>query len=141
MKMKVLITQSCLTLCDLINYNLPGSPVHGILQANTRVGSHSLLQGIFPTQGSNPGVLHYRQILYHLSHQGSPNIPKNGCKLFFSIPRTIAHQALLSMEFSRQEYWCEYPFLSLRHLPNPGIKPGSPALQTDSLSSEPLGKP
>ena len=35
------------------------------------VGCHALLQGIFPTQGSNPGLLHYRQILYHLSHQGS----------------------------------------------------------------------
>ena len=38
---------------------------------NTGVGSHSLLQGILPTQGSNVGLLHYRQILYHLSHQGS----------------------------------------------------------------------
>ena len=37
------------------------------------VGSQSLLQGIFPTQGSNMGVLHCRQILYHLSHQGSPH--------------------------------------------------------------------
>ena len=36
------------------------------------MGSHSLLQGIFPTQGSNPGLLHCRWILYHLSHQGSP---------------------------------------------------------------------
>ena len=41
---------------------------------NTRVGSHSLLQGIFPTQGSNPGFLHCRWILYQLSHQGSPRI-------------------------------------------------------------------
>ena len=39
---------------------------------NTGVGSHSLLQGIFPTQGLNPGFPHYRQILYQLSHQGSP---------------------------------------------------------------------
>ena len=39
---------------------------------NTRVGSHSLLQGIFPTQGSNPGLPHCRQSLYQLSHQGSP---------------------------------------------------------------------
>ena len=39
---------------------------------NTGVGSHSLLQGIFPTQGSNPGLLHCRQILYQLSHKGSP---------------------------------------------------------------------
>ena len=37
---------------------------------NTGVGCHALLQGIFPTQGSNPGLLHYRWILYHLSHQG-----------------------------------------------------------------------
>ena len=41
---------------------------------NTAVGSLSLLQGIFPTQGSNPGLLHCRQILYQLSHKGSPRI-------------------------------------------------------------------
>ena len=40
---------------------------------NTGVGCHSLLQGIFPSQGANLGLLHYRQFLYHLSHQGSPN--------------------------------------------------------------------
>ena len=39
---------------------------------NTGVGCHSLLQGIFPTQGLNPGLLHCRRILYHLSHQGNP---------------------------------------------------------------------
>ena len=39
---------------------------------NTRVGCHSFLQGIFPTQGSNLGLSHHRQVLYHLSHQGSP---------------------------------------------------------------------
>ena len=39
---------------------------------NTRVGFRFLLQGIFPTQGSNPGLLHCRQIPYHLSHQGNP---------------------------------------------------------------------
>ena len=39
---------------------------------STGVGCHFLLQGIFPTQGSNPGLSHYRQTLYHLSHQGSP---------------------------------------------------------------------
>ena len=41
---------------------------------DTGVGSLSLLQGIFPTQGSNPGLPHCRQILYQLSHQGSPRI-------------------------------------------------------------------
>ena len=70
-KVKVLVTQSCLTLCDpmdcmqpprfLCPQDFPGK--------NTGVGCHSLLQGIFPTQGSNPGLLHYRQILYQLSHQ------------------------------------------------------------------------
>ena len=43
---------------------------------NTGVGSRSLLQGIFPTQGSSPGLPHCRRILYQLSHQGSPNIRK-----------------------------------------------------------------
>ena len=41
---------------------------------NTGVGSHSLLQGVFPTQGSNPGLLHCRRALHQLSHQGSPRI-------------------------------------------------------------------
>ena len=45
------------------------------------------------------------------------------------------------MRFSRQEYWLGLPFPSPRDLPNPGIEPGSPALQTDALPSEPLGKP
>ena len=52
----------------------------------------------------------------------------------------IAHQASLSMEFSRQEYWSGLPFPSLGDLPNPEIKPGSPAFQADSLPSEPPGK-
>ena len=45
------------------------------------------------------------------------------------------------MEFSRQEYWCGLPFPSPGDLPNPGIKPRSPALQVDALTSEPPGKP
>ena len=45
---------------------------------DTRVGSLSLLQGIFPTQGSNPALPHCRQILYQLSHQGSPKILDEG---------------------------------------------------------------
>ena len=73
---KVIVAQLCLTLCNPLDCSLPVSPVHGILQARILDGvhSHSLLQGIFPTQGSNPGLLHCRQILYRLSHQGSPEI-------------------------------------------------------------------
>ena len=59
----------------------------------------------------------------------------------FATPWTIAYQAPLSMGFSRQEYWSGLPFPSPRDLPNPGIKPGSPALQTDALPSEPPGSP
>ena len=53
-------------------------------------------------------------------------------------PWTIAHQAPLSMEFSRQEYWNGLPFSSPGDPPDPGMEPGSPTLQADSLPSEPL---
>ena len=53
--------------------SLPGSSVHGIPQARILVvGSHSLLQGILPTQRSNPGLMHCKQIFYHLSNKGNP---------------------------------------------------------------------
>ena len=55
----------------------------------------------------------------------------------FATPWTVAHQTPLSMGFSRQEYWSGLPFPSPGDLPNPGIQPGSPALQSDALSSEP----
>ena len=55
-------------------------------------------------------------------------------------PWTVAHQAPLR-GFCRQEYWSGLSFPSPGHLPNPGIKPRSPALQADSLLSEPSGKP
>ena len=57
----------------------------------------------------------------------------------FATTWTIAHQAPLSMGFSRQEYWSELPFSSPGDLPNPGIKLRSPALQADTLRSEPPG--
>ena len=70
MKLKVKISQSCPTLCNSMDY-----AAHGILQARILgMGSLSLLQGIFLTQGSNPGLPHCRQILYQLSPQGSPRI-------------------------------------------------------------------
>ena len=59
----------------------------------------------------------------------------------FATPWTVAHQALLSMGLSRQEYWSGLPFPSPGELPDPGIKPVSPELHTDSLPSEPSGKP
>ena len=59
----------------------------------------------------------------------------------FVIPRTVACQAPLSMEFSRQEYWSGEPFASPGDLPNPGIEPRSSTLWADPLPSEPAEKP
>ena len=65
-----LIAQSCLTLCTPMDCSPPGSCVHGDSPGkNTGAGCHALLQGIFPTQGSRPGVTHCRQI--------PPGQPKN----------------------------------------------------------------
>ena len=55
-------------------------------------------------------------------------------------PRTVTHQAPLSMGFSRQGYWSGLPFPSPGNLSNPGTEPGSPALQADSSLTEPRGK-
>ena len=63
------VAHSCLTLCDPMDYT-----IHGILQARILEGvAFPFSKGIFPTQGSNPGLLHCRRILYKLSHKGSAN--------------------------------------------------------------------
>ena len=68
-----LVTQSCLTLFDPMDCSPPGSSVHGILQARILEWvSMPSSRGLFLTQGSKPGLPQCRQILYHLSHQGSP---------------------------------------------------------------------
>ena len=102
------VARLCLTLRDPMDCSPPGSFVHGDSPGkNTGVGCHALLQGIFPiTQGPNPGLLHCRQALYHLSHQGSPGILK---KVPYSFSRGASH---------------------------PGIEPGSPTLQADSLPAK-----
>ena len=65
-----IITQSCPTLYDLMDYSPPGSSVRGDFPGkNSRGGCRALLQGIFPTQGLNPGLPHCKLLLYHLSHQ------------------------------------------------------------------------
>ena len=74
---------------------------------NTGVGSLSLLQGIFPTQGLNPGLLHCRQILYHLSHKGSPDstisqsVQSLSYVRLFATPWITACQASLSITNSQ----------------------------------------
>ena len=63
----------------------PGSSVHGILPKIAGVGSHSLLPGVFPTQGLNPGLLHCRRILYHLSRQGDTTKSCRRCSRLTSL--------------------------------------------------------
>ena len=95
------------------SWNFPGQ--------NTGVGSLSLLQGSFPTQGFNLGLLHCRQILYQLSHWEAQE-----CWLLLLLscfshvqlcvtPQTAAHQAPSSLRFSRQEHWSGLLFPSPVH--------------------------
>ena len=102
--MRIMIVKVKVT-SDSLQPHGPYSPWNSSGQ-NTGVGSLSLLQGIFPTQGLNPGLPHCRCILSQLSHKGSPRILE----------------------------WVAYP--SPEDLPDPGIKPGSPALQANALPSE-----
>ena len=99
--------------CSVVSYSLRPHGLHSPWNSpghNTGVGSLSLLQGIFPAQVSNPGLLHCWQILYQLSHKGSPGI--------------LA--------------WAAYPFSSGSSQPSNQTR--SPALQVDSLPTELSGK-
>ena len=70
--MLCLFPWSCPTLCNPMDCSPSSFSVHGESPGKiTGVGCHDFLQGIFPTQGLNPGLLHYRRILYRLSHQGT----------------------------------------------------------------------
>ena len=78
------VTQSCPAVCNPIDCSPPGSSAHGDFPGkNTGVGCHALLQGIFPTQGLNPGLPQCRWILYHLSHNDPSGLKKQ--MLFLSI--------------------------------------------------------
>ena len=69
-----LVAQLSPILCNSMDCSLPGSSVYENSPGkNTGVDCHALLQGIFPTQGSNSDLSHCMWILYHLSHQGSPD--------------------------------------------------------------------
>ena len=135
----VLCVQSCLTLCDFMNCSSPGSSVLGVFQA--RIWDWIAIffsQRISLTLGSNLHLLcllHCKQILYHwatgeaLSQKMKWSEVKSlSCVWLFVTPWTVAHQAPLSMGFSRQEYWSGLPFPSPGDLPDPGIETGSPAL-------------
>ena len=69
-----LVTTSCPTLCDPVDCGPPGSSVHGFPGRNTGVGCHFLLQGTFPTQGSNPCLLHWQADSFTTEPPGKPQI-------------------------------------------------------------------
>ena len=97
LKVKVLVAQSCPTLCDRM-----ACPWNS-LGKNTGVDCHSLLQGIFPTQGMNQGSLHCRQIsFYHLSCQGS---------------MTLRHVTRTDSLFSHQHFHDQGPFHTQAEVP------------------------
>ena len=80
-------------------------------------------------------------MVFHLITKVNVKVKSLSCVPLFGTPWTVAHQAPPSMEFSRHEYWSGLPFPSPGDLPNPGIEPGYPTLQADTLPSEPPGKP
>ena len=125
-----------------MDYSLPGSSSVDSTGKNTGVGFCALLQGISPTQELNPHLLR----LLRWQAGSLPPVPRGktyvcicfsrSAALISATPRTVTHQAPLSMEFFRQEYWSGLPFPSSGDLPNPGTELRSPALQADSLPSE-----
>ena len=97
-----------------MDYSLPGTSVQGIPQARTLEWvSHSLLQGIFPPQGLNPGLQHCRQILYQLSHKGSPNALFRGFETYLlRVQHTMAcrqnpDQQIQIKCFVNKKFYCE----------------------------------
>ena len=137
---------------------------------HTDVGCHALLQGICPTQGLNlhllclllcrlsPGwgepiyvtyiyiyIYIYIAFLFFASLLCVIHVFKVKVLIAQSYPTLCepvdySHQASLSVGLSRQQYWSGLPFPPPGDLPDPGIEPGSPTLQADSLPSEPAGK-
>ena len=93
------VAQSCLTVCDSMERNPSSSSVHGDCpDKNTGVGSHSLLQGTFLTQGLNPCLLHCRWILYHLSLLRKPENSGVGSR-GTSLPRNWTGVSCIADEF------------------------------------------
>ena len=112
--------QSCPTLCDPIDSSPPGSAIPGILQART---------------------LEWVAISFSNAWKWKVRVKLLSRVQLLATPWTAAYQAPLSLGFSRREYWSGLPFPSPGELPNPRIEPRFPALQADSLPSEPTGKP
>ena len=135
----MIVTQSCQSLCDPMDYCLSGSSVYGISQA--RIPEWVAIP---ISMGFDPGT---EPISPALQADSLPSEMPGKVKVkslsrvrLFAIPWTVAYQVPPSMGLSRQEYWSGLPFPSPGDLPNPGIEPRSPTSQADTLPSEPPGK-
>ena len=128
-------------ICEAIHPTHPLSPTSplALIFPSIRVFSNELALCIrWPKYWSfSFSISHSNEILPMMPFHGDVCVLVSHVQLFVT-PWTVAHWAPLSMEFSRQEYWSGLPFPS-EDLPNPGIEPGSPALQVDSSPSEPPG--
>ena len=149
--------QSHLTLCDPMGCSSPGFPVHGILQArilqwvaisfskeSSRPWDRTCVSAVscigtrffFTTSVTLETKSHLQQ---RYSCGGGGGLVNKVCPTL-ATPWIVALLAPLSMGFPRQEYWGGLPFPSPGDLPDPGIEPGSPALQVNSFPTEPPGK-
>ena len=159
------VAQLCLTICNPMDCSLPVSSIHGIFQARVLKwvaisfpGASSwprdcprvscIVSRCFPVWVTwEDGNIEDTSIFYSQSDYLFysflilPSVQLLSCVGLFVTPWAVACQSPPSMGFSRKEYWSGLPFPSPGNLPDPGIKPWSPALQADSLPSEPPGKP
>ena len=94
-----------------------------------------------PMRTSTESISVVKMLIFHIDYFKNCKVKSFIRFRLFATPWTLAHQAPPSMGFSRQEYWSGLPFPSPGDLPNPGIKPRSPTLRSDVLTSEPPGKP
>ena len=146
----VLVAPSCPTLCDPMDCSPLSSSVHGDAPEYWS-GLSFPSPGDLPDPGIKPESLELQADSLPSELPGKPHVSNNNslhllCAQMLShvwllvTPWTIARQALLSMGFSRQEYWSGFPFPPPGELPDSGIEPGSPALQAGCLTTEPPGK-
>ena len=141
--------QSCLTLCDPMDCSPPGSSVHGILQARILEWvAISFLQGSFPTQGSNPGLLHWQVDSLPLSHLGSPYLYHNflkktlnhqSCSILMKLLGRYIYIYILKIDawFFSQRSWCKLVCSVVLRLPSDGSqKPENQCVQAIHLISK-----
>ena len=141
------VAQFCPALCDPVDGSPPGSSVHGISHSRIlELVAISFSRGSSQPRDQTSKSFALEGRFFSIERPGklrmTMRIPWSEVKSLsrvrlFVTSLTVAYQAPPSMEFSRQECWSGLPFPSPGDLPNPGIKPGSPALQAHALPSEP----